>query len=270
MAKTRLDLLLVDRAMARSRSQAAAMIMAAEVRVNGRVVDKPGSQVDENAKIELKSKPRYVSRGGTKLEAALSAFGVDAKHRICADVGASAGGFTDCLLQHGAARVHAIDVGAGLLDYRLRGDDRVQLWEKTNARYLESLGEPVDLATIDVSFISLRLILPRVLGWLAADADVIALVKPQFEARKSDIGKGGIVRDPAVRREALQRIAAFSTELGFAVAGIIESPITGQKGNHEYLMWLRHGTAGAKAVDYTAAIARLFASAPTPSARNQA
>ena len=270
MAKTRLDLLLVNREMARSRSQAAAMIMAAEVRVNGRIVDKPGSQVDDAAQLQLKDKPRYVSRGGTKLEAALRAFQIEAKDRVCADVGASTGGFTDCLLQHGAARAHAIDVGAGLLDYRLRGDERVQLWEKTNARYLESLGEPVDLVAIDVSFISLRLILPRVMGWLAPGADVIALVKPQFEARKADIGKGGIVRDPNVRREAVERIAAFATQLGFAVAGVMESPITGQKGNREYLMWLRLESDEAGALDYRIAITPLFASAPTPSARNQA
>ena len=239
MPKMRLDRLLVERGLARSRSQAAAMIMAAEVKVGDRVLDKPGSRVDASAQVQLKAKPRYVSRGGIKLEAALSAFDIDVRGSVCADVGSSTGGFTDCLLQHGAARIHAIDVGAGLLDYRLRIDQRVRLWEKTNARYLDSLGEQVDLVAIDVSFISLRLILPRVMGWLGENADVIALVKPQFEARKADIGKGGIVRDATVRREALERVAAFATEMGFGVQGVMESPITGQKGNREYLMWIR-------------------------------
>ena len=270
MAKQRLDLLLVERSMAESRSKAAAMIMAAEVSVDGRVIDKPGTRVDMAAQIQLKAKPRFVSRGGLKLEAALDNFAIDVRGRVCADVGASVGGFTDCLLRAGAARVHAIDVGAGLLDYRLRGDDRVRLWEKTNARHLESLGEPIDFAAIDVSFISQRHILPRVINWLASGADVVSLAKPQFEARKSDIGKGGIVRDPRLRKAALSRVASHATGTGFSIRGIMQSPITGQKGNIEYLMWLRTIGDGAASIHVADAIDRLFAPSPTPPPDNQA
>ena len=241
--KTRLDVLLMERQLAKSRSKAAAMIMAAEVFVNNRMIDKPGAQVPSDANIRLKEKPRYVGRGGLKLEAALKAFGIDPAGKVCADVGASTGGFTDCLLQHGAARVHAIDVGTGIIDYRLRMDERVVLLENTNARYLNSLGEPVAIAVIDVSFISLRLILPSVRKWLSKQADVAALVKPQFEAGRADVGKGGIVRNSAVHERVLAEIAQFAETIGFAVGDVIASPIKGQKGNVEYLMWL---TAGYK------------------------
>ncbi|MCY4464388.1 MAG: TlyA family RNA methyltransferase [Chloroflexi bacterium] len=237
--KLRLDKLLVERQLAHTRSKAAAMIMAAEVSVDGRMIDKPGAQVSASAAIKLKDKPRYVGRGGYKLEAALRAFPLLVKGKVCADVGASTGGFTDCLLQHGAARVHAIDVGSGIIDYRLRLDDRVRLLEKTNARYLQSLGELVGLAVIDVSFISLRLILPAVMRWLQADADVIALVKPQFEAGKHDVGKGGIVRDLSVHRRVLSEVASFASNVGLTPTSLIRSPITGAKGNVEYLLWLR-------------------------------
>lgn len=237
--KLRLDKLLVVRQLAHTRSKAAAMIMAAEVSVDGRMVDKPGTQVSASATISLKDKPRYVGRGGYKLEAALEAFPLLARDKACADVGASTGGFTDCLLQHGAARVHAIDVGSGIIDYRLRKDDRVRLLENTNARYLESLGELVNLAVIDVSFISLRLILPAVLRWLTDEADIIALVKPQFEAGKGDAGKGGIVRDLSVHRRVLREAVSFASDIGLTPSGLIRSPITGAKGNVEYLLWLR-------------------------------
>lgn len=237
--KLRLDKLLVERQLARTRSKAAAMIMAAEVSVDGRMVDKPGTQVSASATISLKDKPLYVGRGGYKLEAALEAFPLLARDKACADVGASTGGFTDCLLQHGAARVHAIDVGSGIIDYRLRKDDRVRLLENTNARYLQSLGELVSLAVIDVSFISLRLILPAALRWLQADADIIALVKPQFEAGKHAVGKGGIVRDLSVHRRVLREVVAFASGIGLTPSGLIRSPITGAKGNVEYLLWLR-------------------------------
>ncbi|MCY4145456.1 MAG: TlyA family RNA methyltransferase [Chloroflexi bacterium] len=239
--KLRLDKLLVQRRLARTRSKAAAMIMAAEVSVDGRMVDKPGTQVSASAAITLKDKPRYVGRGGYKLAAALAAFPLRVRGKRCADVGASTGGFTDCLLQHGAARVHAIDVGSGIIDYRLRQDTRVRLLENANARYLESLGERVGLAVIDVSFISLRLILPAARRWLAADADVIALVKPQFEAGKSDVGKGGIVRDLSAHRRVLRATASFASGIGLTPSGLIRSPITGAKGNVEYLLWLRMG-----------------------------
>ncbi len=246
--KLRLDKLLVARQLAPTRSKAAAMIMAAEVNVDGRLVDKPGTQVSAEATITLKDKPRYVGRGGYKLEAALGGFPLLARDKVCADVGASTGGFTDCLLQQGAARVHAIDVGSGIIDYRLRKDDRVRLLENTNARYLQSLGELVSLAVIDVSFISLRLILPAVLRWLQADADIIALVKPQFEAGKGDVGKGGIVRDLSVHRRVLREAVSFASDIGLTPSGLIRSPITGAKGNVEYLLWLR--TSGdALAID---------------------
>lgn len=240
-AKTRLDLLLVSRRLAPSRSKAAAMIMAGEVKVGGATVDKPGTFVRADVKIALKQKPRYVSRGGIKLEAALKAFGVDPGGKVCADIGASAGGFTDCLLQHGAAKVYAIDVGAGILDYRLRIDERVVTLENTNARHLEALGEAIDLVVIDVSFISLRLILPAVTRLAADSADIIALVKPQFEAGRSEVGKGGIVRDLKVHRRVLKDIAAAANSQGFAVLDLTRSPITGAKGNVEYLAWLRAG-----------------------------
>lgn len=239
--KERLDVLVVQKELVDSRSKASAMIMAAEVLVNGQIADKPGMRVPIDAEVTLKSKPRYVGRGGIKLEAALDSFDVDVVGKICADVGASTGGFTDCLLQHDASRVYAIDVARGIIDYRLRVDDRVILLENTNARYLETLDEPVNLVVGDVSFISLRLILPAVKQWLAPTADIITLVKPQFEAGKSDVGKGGIIKDPSVRRRVLEEITAFAEEIGFNVVDIIRSPITGQKGNTEYLMWLKWG-----------------------------
>ena len=249
--KTRLDLLLVNRRLAPSRSKAAAMIMAGEVCVNAVMVDKPGAFVRAEAEIALKQKPRYVSRGGLKLEAALDTFGVVPAGKVCADIGASTGGFTDCLLQHGAAKVYALDVGRGLLDYRLRTDRRVIALENTNARYLETLDEAVEIVVIDVSFISLRLILPAVSRIAAPSADVIALVKPQFEAGRSEVGKGGIVRDPSVHRRVLKDVAAFASARDFAVMDLMRSPITGAKGNVEYLIWLRAGppAAGHATVD---------------------
>lgn len=242
-AKTRLDALLVKRQLAPSCSKAAAMIMAREVTVDANIVDKPGAQVHRDAIITLKQKPRYVSRGGLKLEAALATFPVDPAGRVCADIGSSTGGFTDCLLQHGAAKVYAIDVGKGILDYRLRTDIRVESVENTNARYLESLDEPVDLVVIDVSFISLRRILPPVSRLIESDADVVALVKPQFEAAKSEVGKGGIVRDLTVHRRVLHETASAAESLRFAPLDVMRSPITGAKGNVEYFMWLKHSQA---------------------------
>lgn len=259
--KRRLDVLLVQREFAVSRSKAAAMIMAAEVSVDGRLVDKPGTLVARSACIRLKEKQRYVSRAGLKLEAALRGFRIDATGKVCADVGASTGGFTDCLLQAGATRVHAIDVGSGILDYRLRQDARVRLLERTNARYLESLGEHVALLVVDVSFISLRHILPAAKGWLLPRADLVVLVKPQFEAGKSDVGKGGIIKDPAVHRRVLREIAAYATSCGFSVLDLMRSPITGKKGNVEFLMWLRNGGSGRSDSQVLAIIRRLIDSA---------
>ncbi len=236
--KLRLDRLLVERSLAPTRSKAAAMIMAGEVSLSGRLVDKPGTMARQDDRIALKRKPPYVGRGGLKLEAALDAFGIDPAGRICADIGASSGGFTDCLLQRGAARVYAIDVGRGILDYRLRQDERVVPLEGTNARYLESLPQAPSLVVIDVSFISLRLILPAAKRVAAAEADMVALVKPQFEAGRRDVGKGGIVRDPATHRRVLLEAARFAGQLGIAPRDLIRSPITGAKGNVEFLMRL--------------------------------
>ncbi len=189
--------------------------------------------------IEVASGPRFVSRGGEKLQAAMETFAVTVEGRLCADVGASTGGFTDCLLQHGAARVYTIDVGKGLLHWKLRNDARVVVMEKTNARYLEALPERVHLVTIDVSFISLRKLLPVVVGWLEPEGDVIALIKPQFEAGPDRVGKGGVVRDPAVHRDVTQRVLDFAIKLSLAPQGLICSPLRGPKGNIEFLAWLR-------------------------------
>jgi 23S rRNA (cytidine1920-2'-O)/16S rRNA (cytidine1409-2'-O)-methyltransferase len=237
--KERLDVLLVERGLAETRARARAYIMAGEVRVDGQRVDKAGTAVTRDARIELAAPMPYVSRGGYKLAGALDAFGVSVAGRICADVGACTGGFTDVLLQHGAGRVYAIDVGQGQLDWKLRQDERVAVLERTNARYLESLAEPIDLAVIDVSFISLKLILPAVKGWLNESADVIALIKPQFEAGPEAVGKGGIVRDPAVRRAVLADLLGWAVAEDWAVSGLTRSSIQGADGNVEYLVWLR-------------------------------
>lgn len=247
--KERLDVLVTERNLAPSRTKASAMIMAAEVLVDGQVVDKPGMKIAVESEITVKSKPRYVGRGGLKLEGALLAFKVAVQDKVCADVGASTGGFTDCLLQNGARRVYAIDVAQGIIDYALRQDDRVVLLEKTNARYLEELEEPVSLIVIDVSFISLKLILPTVQKWLSTNADIITLIKPQFEAGKHDVGKGGIVKDPTVRERVLNDILSFCSEIGLQVVDVIQSPITGQKGNIEYLAWLHSGESISTATD---------------------
>lgn len=243
--KERLDVLIVQKELAPSRNKAAAMIMAAEVFVDGQISDKPGMRVSTDAEITLKDKPRYVGRGGLKLEGALNAFDIDVEDKICADVGASTGGFTDCLLQNNALRIYAIDVAQGIIDYRLRIDERVVLMENTNARYLDTLAESVNLVVADVSFISLRLILPAIKLWLTEIADVVTLVKPQFEAGKKDVGKGGIIRDMDVHRRVLSEITEFANLQGFQVIDLIRSPITGQKGNVEYLMWLKWGDDSA-------------------------
>ncbi|MBN1284031.1 MAG: TlyA family RNA methyltransferase, partial [Anaerolineae bacterium] len=215
-AKQRLDILLVERGLVPTREKGRRLIMAGEVMVESRVIDKPGTQVPAGAEITLKAKPPFVSRGGEKLDGALEAFGIDVSRRVCADVGASTGGFTDCLLQRGAAKVYAIDVGYGQLDYTLRIDPRVVVMERTNARYVESLPEPVSLATVDASFISLRLLLPVIAGWLEPPADVIPLIKPQFEAGRRDVGKGGVVRDPSVHRRVLAEVLDAAQAMGFA------------------------------------------------------
>jgi len=239
--KTRLDRLLVERGLVASREKAQALIMAGEVLIRGQKAAKSGQMVEADVPLELLARPRYVSRGGLKLEAALEHFGIAVEGRVCLDVGSSTGGFTDCLLQHGAARVHAVDVGAGQLDWKLRNDPRVIPHEGINARELQvaEIGEPVDLATCDVSFISVTLVLPAMVAILCPEGGMVILVKPQFEVGKGQVGKGGIVRDPDLHRAACERVAGAVEQLGFA-ASIRESPILGAEGNKEFLLYARH------------------------------
>ena len=239
--KQRLDLLLVERGLVESREVGQRVILAGEVTVDSQLVDKPGARVPADAAIHIKAGPRFVSRGGEKLDAALEAFGIAIEGRVCADVGASTGGFTDCLLQRGAARVYSIDVGYGQLDYALRTDPRVVVMERTNARHLERLPEAVSLATVDASFISLRLLLPVIQGWLTERADVVPLIKPQFEAGRGSVGKGGVVRDRRTHRRVLREVLGAAVALGFAVRGLVRSPLQGPAGNIEFLAWLSQG-----------------------------
>lgn len=238
MKKMRIDVLLVERGLAESRNRAQRLVMAGEVRVDGEMVHKSSAQVDPNAEITIRQRPKFISRGGNKLAAAMDAFDVDVVGKICADVGASTGGFTDCLLQNGAEKVYAIDVGYGLLHWKLRKDPRVVVMERTNARYLESLPEKVDLVTIDASFISLNLILPAVRGWFeGSDGQVIALIKPQFEAGRKDAAvHAGVIKDEDVHRRVLEDTLAEGIELGFTPVGLIASPVVGPKGNVEFLV----------------------------------
>ncbi|MBW2129677.1 MAG: TlyA family RNA methyltransferase, partial [Deltaproteobacteria bacterium] len=231
--KIRLDLLLVERGLAESREKAKRMIMAGLVEVDGLRVDKPGHTTQLSSSLVLKEPhPPYVSRGGLKLEAALKAFSVDVQGKVLLDVGASTGGFTDCLLQHGAKRVIALDVGYGQLHWKLRQDPRVRVLERSNARYLrpEDLGERVEGAVIDVSFISLKLVVPPVSACLGENSFIIALIKPQFEVGKGKVGKGGVVRDPELHRQVLADLSSFFTEAGWSVGEPIPSPILGPKG----------------------------------------
>jgi len=239
--KPRLDRLLVERGLAATREKAQALIMAGEVLVDGRKAQKPGQAVSPESRIEVLEQPPFVSRGGQKLNAALDHFAVRVAGRICLDVGASTGGFTDCLLQRGAARVHAVDVGSGQLDWKIRNDPRVVVHEKLNARYLrgEDIGEPVDLAVCDVSFISVTLILPAVTPLLRPGGEMVILVKPQFEVGKGQVGKGGIVREPELQQAACRRVDDTARLLGFET-GIVESPILGAEGNREFLLYAHH------------------------------
>jgi 23S rRNA (cytidine1920-2'-O)/16S rRNA (cytidine1409-2'-O)-methyltransferase len=246
VAKLRLDQLLVQRGLVDSRELGQRLIMAGEVQVNDRVVDKPGQLIDPAAALRIKEPLPYVSRGGFKLAAALDRFSVPIERAVCADVGASTGGFTDCLLQHGAAKVYAIDVGYGQLNWKLRNDPRVVVMDRTNARHVKSLPEPIAVATIDASFISLRLILPAVIKWLCPEAHIIALIKPQFEAGREKVGKRGVVRDPAIHAEVLHSVWQITRELGLSPIDLIRSPIEGPAGNIEFLMWLRPGSYVAR------------------------
>jgi 23S rRNA (cytidine1920-2'-O)/16S rRNA (cytidine1409-2'-O)-methyltransferase len=236
--KLRLDLLLVEKGLVESRNEAQRVIMAGEVRVGGQMVFKPAHKVDRDVEIHIVSKSRFVSQGGEKLEKALQTFKLDVQGVVCADVGASTGGFTDCLLQYGAARVYALDVGKGQLHWKLRNDPRIVSMEETNVRYLNALPEIVKLITIDVSFISLRLILPAALKWMDPAGSIIALVKPQFEAGREFVGRGGIVRDSNVHRQVLSQVVSAAEKLGLSPKGLVPAPKISQRKNVEFLLWL--------------------------------
>jgi 23S rRNA (cytidine1920-2'-O)/16S rRNA (cytidine1409-2'-O)-methyltransferase len=241
MAKRRLDVLMVQRGLAESRERARAAILAGSVLVDGEALARPAATVPEEARIELARPPRFVSRGGEKLEHALRAFRLNVNGLVALDVGASTGGFTDCLLQHGAATVYAVDVGYGQLDYRLRQDPRVIVIERTNARDLQPDllgGARPDIATVDVSFIGLEKILPAVVRTLRAGAAIVALVKPQFQARRDEVAKGGVVRDPLVHASVIGRIVAWAANAGLRFGGVTASPLRGPKGNKEFfVLW---------------------------------
>ena len=241
-AKERADALLVSRGLCDSREQAKRLILAGEVSTGTTVVAKPSTKLPSDAELSIKEKPKYVGRGGLKIEGALDTFHIDPTGMTCLDVGASTGGFTDCLLQHGATKVHAVDVGTNQLVWKLRNDPRVIVKEKFNARYMTpaDIGDPIDLAVTDVSFISLTKILPSMFSCLKPDGQIVCLIKPQFELDREDISKGGIVRDPELHQRAVDKVHHFVTEeLGHTWIEYIDSPIKGTEGNREFLAWLR-------------------------------
>jgi 23S rRNA (cytidine1920-2'-O)/16S rRNA (cytidine1409-2'-O)-methyltransferase len=240
MKKERLDRLVLARGLAPSREQAQRLIMAGEIEVNGVRADKPGHLVDAAATIAVRQPLPYVSRGGVKLAAALDAFALAVRNLVAVDIGASTGGFTDCLLQRGAACIYAVDVGYGQMAWKLRTDPKVVVLDRTNVRYLEALpgGVQANLAVIDASFIGLALVLPAALRLLSPEGQIVALVKPQFEAGAADVGKGGVVREPAVHRRVLHESCTAAETLGLHVAGLITSPALGPAGNVEFLLWL--------------------------------
>jgi 23S rRNA (cytidine1920-2'-O)/16S rRNA (cytidine1409-2'-O)-methyltransferase len=243
--KRRLDLLLVERGLVETRSLAQRLVLAGRVKVDGKETIQSGKLLPADARLEVTEMPRYVSRGGEKLEAALDRFSISPKGWVVADAGASTGGFTDCLLQRGAAKVYAIDVGKGILDWKLRNDPRVVVWEERNARYIDALPEPVDLVTADVAFISLRLLFPAFVHWLKPGGRAVALIKPQFEAGRSQVGKGGVVKDPATHRSVLGEVLRSAVAAGFAVEGLMVSPLKGPAGNVEFLAHLRRTVEGS-------------------------
>ncbi len=256
MPKIRLDLLLFERGLAESRAKAQAIIMAGQVRVNGQMVDRVSAGVAPDVEIAVDAGPRFVSRGGEKLMGALEIFPINPSGLTCADVGASTGGFTDCLLQLGATKVYTIDVGKGILHWKLRNDPRVVVMEETNARHVASLPEPVQLVTCDASFISLKILLPVMKNWIISppvppgepEGSILALIKPQFEAGRADVARGdGVVRDPLIHRRVLTDILAFAQTQGCAVRGLVRSPLLGPKGNSEFLVWLVPGAEGEAA-----------------------
>ena len=242
VTKERLDKLLVYRGIVQSREKARAMIMAGKVAVDGRRIDKPGTQIDVGARLHLQEeKSHYVSRGGEKLEGALNAFAIDPRGMVAMDVGASTGGFTDCILQKGAEKVYAVDVGYGQLAWRLQKDPRVVNLERRNVRYLrrEEVEEEIDLILIDTSFISIEKFLPHLLGFLKRGGVILGLIKPQFEVGRGEVGKGGVVREKALHNKVIDRISDFSRGLGLRVLGVMESPLLGPKGNKEFFIYLK-------------------------------
>lgn len=245
MTKVRLDLEMVARGLCPSREKARALILAGEVRVNGARADKAGQEISSDAEIVVvEDAIPFVSRGGLKLDKAVKVFPIDLNGRVCADIGASTGGFTDVMLKNGAKHVYSIDVGYGQLDWSLRNDPRVTVMERTNARFMKPdwFPEPITFASIDVSFISLRLILPPLYDSMAETGEVVALIKPQFEAGRSEIGKNGVVRDPAVHERVIREMLTFADAAGFGIAGLSFSPITGPKGNIEFLLYMQKGS----------------------------
>jgi 23S rRNA (cytidine1920-2'-O)/16S rRNA (cytidine1409-2'-O)-methyltransferase len=245
-AKKRLDLFIVEKGLIESRQRAQAMIMAGKVRVNDQLIDKPGRQISINDKISIVGKDiPFVSRGGIKLEKALHEFHVNVSGWTCLDVGASTGGFTDCLLQNGAEHVYAVDVGYGQLAWKLRANPKVTVIERTNIRHMNDdiIPSPVDLATIDVSFISLKIVVPAVLKFLKSSALIIALIKPQFEIGKDKVGKGGVVRDPAHHQEVIESLTAFFVNIGLGIPSVASSPIKGPRGNLEFLIHMKTSLA---------------------------
>jgi 23S rRNA (cytidine1920-2'-O)/16S rRNA (cytidine1409-2'-O)-methyltransferase len=239
LAKKRIDTLLVDRGLAETRSKAQALVMAGDVLADGKTVIKAGTLVDENAELSVAGPPRFVGRGGIKLDHALDVFNLDVSDAVAADIGASTGGFTDCLLQRGAGRVYAIDVGYGQLDYRLRQDPRVVVMERVNARYAVDIPEKVAIIVMDVSFISVEKVIPSAAELLKDSGNMVVLLKPQFEAKKAEVGRGGIVKDPDVHARVLGRFVKWVVGSGFRLRGLAASPVEGASGNREFFVLLR-------------------------------
>jgi 23S rRNA (cytidine1920-2'-O)/16S rRNA (cytidine1409-2'-O)-methyltransferase len=264
MKKMRIDVLLVERGLAESRSLAQRLVMAGQVRVNGQVVPKSSVTYSPNASIEIDRGARYVSRGGEKLESALRNFGIEISGKVCADVGASTGGFTDCLLQHGAQKVYAVDVGRGILHWKLRQRLDIVVLEGTNARHLEHLPEPVDLVTIDASFISLKILLPVIPGWFReSGGETIVLIKPQFEAGKTETARGkGVIRDPEIHKKVIYDVLSSAESGGYQITNLMKSPLLGPKGNVEFLALLTY--PGQSKSDLQSIIEPIFTVLPPP------
>lgn len=262
---------MMNRGLVESRSLAQRLVMAGEVRVNGQVASKPSMMVDDQAEVAVESGPPFVSRGGEKLEGAVQAFNLDLRGKTCADVGASTGGFTDCMLQHGAVKVFAIDVGYGVLHWKLRQDGRVVSMERTNARHVESLSEPVQMVTVDASFISLRILLPVLVNWFGPEGgEVVALIKPQFEAGRQEAAHGeGVIQDPQVHRHVLEEILGFAAGMGLTLRGLICSPLKGPKGNIEFLGYWQLGGGDPRGLDWQESVDQMMAELAARSAAEE-